>query len=84
MKTDVALDLHNVDPALDLLHHHQKQIDPYELDLRHGSRNKKKLTTATEHTFNSADSIASGDANQNLSPLNSSVIKIQPAYLHIN
>ena len=22
MKTDVALDLHNVDPALDLLHHH--------------------------------------------------------------
>ena len=29
VKTDVALDLHNVDPALDLLHHHKKQIDPY-------------------------------------------------------
>ena len=35
MKTDVALDLHNVDPALDLLHHHKKQIDPYGLDLHH-------------------------------------------------
>ena len=28
VKTDVALDLHNVDPALDLLHHHKKQINP--------------------------------------------------------
>ena len=32
VKTDVALDLHNVDPALGLLHHHKKQIDPYGLD----------------------------------------------------
>ena len=35
LKTDVALDLHNVDAALDLLHHHKKQIDPYGLDLHH-------------------------------------------------
>ncbi|KAK3763465.1 hypothetical protein RRG08_056933 [Elysia crispata] len=28
VKTGVALDLHNVEPALDLLHHHKKQINP--------------------------------------------------------
>ncbi|KAK3757021.1 hypothetical protein RRG08_041797 [Elysia crispata] len=28
-----------------------------------------KLTSATEHTYNSADSIASGDADQNLYPI---------------
>ena len=38
MKTDVALDLLNVDPALDLLNHHKKQIDPYGLDLHHRYR----------------------------------------------
>ena len=38
MKTDVALDLHNVDPALDLLHHHKKQIDPYGLYLHYRFR----------------------------------------------
>ena len=35
METDIALDLRNVDLALELLHHHTKQIDPHELDLHH-------------------------------------------------
>ena len=33
VKTAVALDLHNVGPALELLHHYKKQINPYGLDL---------------------------------------------------
>ena len=38
VKTDVALDLHNVNSGLDLLHHHKKQTDPYGLDLHHRYR----------------------------------------------
>ena len=38
VKTDEALDLHNIDPALDLLYYHKKQIDPYGLDLHHRYR----------------------------------------------
>ena len=38
VKTDVALDLHNIHSALDLLHHHKKQIDPYGIDLYHRYR----------------------------------------------
>ena len=43
----------------------------------------KKLTSATEHTYNSADSKVEMQIKIS-TPLNSSIIKIQPAYLHIN